>query len=101
MKKLLLILFTLPFLQGCAVALVGAGVGAVKSANAKKKNAQVLEQEKYGQYRIEMEKLNFEREKAGLQTKDILTFEQWAGKEREDPAPKKEVEWDKYQRLSQ
>lgn len=57
-------------LQGCFVAAVGAGVGAVKYGSAKQKEA-------YATYRTEMERLNLEREKSGLKPAPILTYEEW------------------------
>ncbi|MSU62637.1 MAG: hypothetical protein EXS31_09600 [Pedosphaera sp.] len=76
-KKLILIvslaasLVTASLLQGCVVAAVGAGIGAAKYGSAKQKDA-------YAKYRTDMEKLNFEREKAGLQPTAIMTYEEWA-----------------------
>lgn len=58
-------------LQGCFVAAVGAGVGAVKYGSAKQREA-------YATYRTEMERLNLEREKSGLKPASILTYEEWA-----------------------
>lgn len=70
-----LLLSAIPVLQGCSVALVGAGVGAgigaAKYGSAKQKEA-------YGKYRTDMEKLNLEREKAGLKPNPILTYEEWS-----------------------
>lgn len=57
--------------HGCIVAAVGAGIGAVKYSSAKQKEA-------YATYRTEMEKINLEREKAGLQPQEIMTYEEWA-----------------------
>ena len=71
-----LLISTSPFLQGCTVALVGAGVGAgigaAKYGSAKQKEA-------YGKYRTDMEKVNLDREKAGLKPTPILTYEEWSG----------------------
>ncbi len=50
---------------------VGAGIGAAKYGSAKQKEA-------YGKYRTDMEKLNLEREKAGLKPNPILTYEEWS-----------------------
>lgn len=58
-------------LQGCVVAAVGAGIGAVAYSTAQKQKA-------YAEYRTDAEKLNFEREKAGLRANPILTFKEWA-----------------------
>ena len=58
-------------LQGCLVAAIGAGIGAAKYGSAKQKDA-------YAKYRTDMEKLNFEREKAGFQPTPIMTYDEWA-----------------------
>jgi hypothetical protein len=58
-------------LQGCAVALIGAGIGAVSYATSQKKKA-------YGDYRTQTEQLNLEREKAGLKPNAVLTYDQWS-----------------------
>ena len=56
MKKLAItiLLIAMPFIQGCAVGAIAAGVGAYKYGRAK-------QQEQYKDYVIEMEKLNLER----------------------------------------
>ena len=33
----------------------------------------------YAEYRLEMEKLNFSREKSGLKPAPVMTYDQWAG----------------------
>lgn len=58
-------------LQGCVVAAIGAGIAAVSYSTAQK-------QKSYEEYRTNAEKLNFEREKAGLQPNAILTYKQWS-----------------------
>ena len=63
-------LATMPMLQSCVVAAVGAGIGAAKYGGGKQKQA-------YASYRTEMERLNFEREKAGLKTAPIMTYDDW------------------------
>ena len=47
-----------------------AGIGASKYGSSKQQAA-------YGEYRTSMEKINLEREKAGLEAKPILTFDEW------------------------
>ena len=64
-------LATATLFQGCVVAAVGAGIGAAKYGSAKQKEA-------YAKYRTDMEKLNLEREKSGLQPTTIMTYEEWA-----------------------
>ena len=63
--------------QGCIVAGIGAGMYGARSGAAKKTEAATDAKSKYAMYRVEMEKLNFEREKASLAQKDIMTFDQW------------------------
>lgn len=58
-------------LQGCVVAAIGAGISAVSYATSQKQKA-------YTEYRTHGEKLNFEREKAGLKPNPILTFKEWS-----------------------
>lgn len=84
MKKWLMILVLvalIPMLQGCAIALLTAGAGYA-IGQGRKGSAQVLEAkakytEKYNTYRVELEKVNLEREKAGLKPTTIPTFEEW------------------------
>lgn len=80
-KKILIslgVMFLLLNLEGCAIGLlaagVGAGVGMVKSANAKKIDAQSKEHEAYNHYVLGMEKINLQREKEHLAPNPILSF---------------------------
>ncbi len=83
MKKylIIMILFTLPFSQGCGIALLTAGVGYAigqgRRGKAEILKAKAKYTEAYNQYKIEMEKVNLEREKAGLEPKSVMTFEEW------------------------
>ena len=72
-------------LNGCGLGVLVAGVGAAKAGGAKQREVAVLDKQAYSNYRIEMEKLNFEREKDGLQPKDIMNFDQWAGLSKKKP----------------
>lgn len=77
----ILILSMMPLLQGCAVGILAAGVGYA-IGQGRKGTAEVMEAkskyvEKYQNYRIELEKINLEREKSGLKPTNIPTFEQW------------------------
>jgi hypothetical protein len=58
-------------LQGCVVAAIGAGIAAVSYSTSQKQKA-------YGEYRSDTEKLNFEREKAGLSPNPVLTYKEWS-----------------------
>lgn len=84
MKKYIavLLLLTIPFMQGCiALGLMalgtGAGVGMGRAGTAKIMKAKGEYTEKYNNYRIELEKINLEREKSGLKSVNIPTFEEW------------------------
>ena len=50
---------------------------AKSAAEAQKAAAKAAEQEAYSKYRIEMEKINLEREKAGLAPRPIPTLQEW------------------------
>ena len=65
-----LLLFACLPLQGCVVAAVGAGIGAMAYGKAQQQKA-------YTEYRNHTETLNLQREKAGLQPKPVLTFKEW------------------------
>lgn len=65
------LLFACLPLQGCVVAAVGAGIGAMAYGKAQQQKA-------YTEYRNHTENLNLQREKAGLQPKPVLTFKEWS-----------------------
>lgn len=73
MHKILFVSATLAcplLLQSCAVAAIGAGVGAVAYGGAKQREA-------YASYRTGMERLNFDRERAGMYPTPILSYDEW------------------------
>jgi len=81
MKKFVIILVLIPFLQGCAVGLLAAGIG-YGVGQGRKASAQMLEAKgqyvsRYDTFKVEMEKINLEREKAKLTPQPIPTFEEW------------------------
>ena len=83
MKKIVVVLLLVatPLLQGCAIGILAAGVGYAVG-QGRKASAQMLEAkakyvEKYQNYRVELEKINLEREKAKLNPINIPTFEEW------------------------
>jgi hypothetical protein len=79
MRKSLIALFIAPFfLQGCAIGMIAYGVGNAKKGNAQKIEARAKQQEAYGNYKIQMEKLNTEREQAKLAVRPIMSFDEWA-----------------------
>ena len=57
-------------LPGCVLAALGVGAGAVMVGSAAHRDA-------YGRYRADMERLNFDRERAGLPPSYIMSYEQW------------------------
>ena len=57
-------------LPSCIVAALGAGVGAVAYGGAKQREA-------YATYRTGMERLNFDRERAGMYPTPILSYDEW------------------------
>jgi len=61
--------------QGCAVAALTAAsayaVSSIKAKNTEQKKA-------YDDYKLEMEKINIERVKAGMETLPIKSFEEWS-----------------------
>ena len=69
------------FMQGCAVGIlaagVGAGIGMGRSGKAKIMEAKTKYSEQYNNYKLGMENINLEREKAGLQPQPIKDFDEW------------------------
>jgi len=61
--------------QSCVVAAVGAGIGAVAYGSAKQREA-------YASYRTGMERLNFDRERAGMYPAPILSYDEWINGQR-------------------
>ncbi|OYW71375.1 MAG: hypothetical protein B7Z37_27980 [Verrucomicrobia bacterium 12-59-8] len=68
-------LATTMLLPGCVIAAlgagIGAGVGAVKYGSAKEKEA-------YTHYRVEMERVNLDRERSGLMPTRIASYDEWS-----------------------
>lgn len=65
--------------QGCLAAAVGYAGYAVSSSKdeAADKDAQAKHIQTYNTYKMDMEKLNLDREKSGLKPNQIMTFEEW------------------------
>lgn len=76
-----LLLITIPLLQGCAIGIlaagVGAGIGMGRSGTAKIMEAKGEYIDKYNNYRVELEKINLDREKQGMEPIYIPTFDEW------------------------
>ena len=90
----------LPAVQGCAMAAPAAityGVNKITAPAAATPQpaqpaAQAATQRTYPEYLTEMERINMEREKAGLQRRPIMSQEEWvsaeaAGRPAATPAP--------------
>lgn len=78
---IILLLLTLTC-QGCGIGILAAGVGYAVSSNrdstTKQKEAQAKVASAYSQYKVDMERVNLEREKAGLQPSPIQSYPEWA-----------------------
>ena len=82
MKIIIFILLVcIPILQGCAVGVLAAGVGYAVSAGRRGTAAQMEAKgkylERYETYKLGMEQINLEREKAGLAPQSIKEFDVW------------------------
>jgi hypothetical protein len=82
MKKLLWIgslLLLLVWMPGCIAA--AAGYVGYKMATAKTESAEMTQRSTdlrtYANYRVEMERVNLDREKAGLKPNQIMAQEEW------------------------
>ena len=81
----LALVIALPFLSGCAIGVLAAGVGYAvgqgRQGTAKVMEAKSKYLDRYNTYKIEMEKINLEREKSGLALQPIDEFEVWLQKQ--------------------
>jgi hypothetical protein len=87
MKRMMAVLVAMVWLaglalcQGCLPAAIG--YAAYKMSDAKTDAAEKEQRSKdlatYANYRVEMEKVNLERQKAGLKPNPIMTQEEWIG----------------------
>jgi hypothetical protein len=93
MKKILILLFILPMLQGCALGILAAGVGYAVGQGRKGTAAEMEAKSKYtslyNDYKLGMEKINLEREKSNLQPQPILSFEDWVNQQPLTPEEQK------------
>jgi hypothetical protein len=80
-RKLVLIALLGCFLttQGCLAAAVGYGAYTYGSSKdeASKKEAEAKHIQTYNTYKADADKLNLEREKAGLKLQPVMTFPEW------------------------
>ena len=83
MKKFIIValLVSFPMLQGCAVGILAAGIGYAVSSGRKGTAAQIEAKgkylERYNTYKLGMEQINLEREKADLEPRPIQEFDEW------------------------
>ena len=83
MKKTACIISLLALLttQGCIAAAVG--YSAYKMSEARTESAEKAQRSAdlatFTNYRVQMERVNLEREKAGLKISPIMTQEEWIG----------------------
>ncbi len=80
--RIIIVIVAIGFLaSGCALGVLAGGIGyavsSSKSADAEQTKSDALMAEKYNQYRIEMEKINLEREKAKLKPQPIMEYSEW------------------------
>lgn len=79
MLKIIALLICVAMTQGCAAAAVG--YMAYKLHDAKVESAEKAQRSSdlrtYAQYRVDMERVNLDREKVGLKPNPIMTQEEW------------------------
>ena len=92
--RYLTLLFITAFwaVQGCATAAVAYGVSKLSAPKTEAAQPAPQAQRTYPEYLTEMERINLEREKAGLSPRPIMTQEEWvcaqaAGRPPQAPAP--------------
>jgi PBP1b-binding outer membrane lipoprotein LpoB len=81
MKKIITIVTLALTIQSCvplAIMVAADHVSKAKTASAEKLQRS-MDLKTYAQYRVDMERLNFDREKVGLKTHAIMTQEEWIG----------------------
>ncbi len=78
---LFMIFVSVMLTQGCTVGIlaagVGTGIGMGRFGKAKIMEAKTKYSEQYNNYKLGMENINLEREKAGLQPQPIKDFDEW------------------------
>lgn len=84
MSKIILgivLLLSIPSLSGCAIGLlaagVGYGVGQGRKGTAAQMDAKAKWLDRYNTYKLGMENINLEREKAKLEPRPIEDFPTW------------------------
>ena len=81
MKKIICLIMAMALCQGCAAAAIM--YGAHEISKAKMESAEKQERSSdlatYTTYRVQMERVNLDREKAGLKPNPIMSQEEWIG----------------------
>lgn len=78
MKEFIILLTFSIFATGCSSFQSAMQAGS-DSINPNYSTRQLQEKKLYQDYVFEMERINLEREKAGLETKAIKSFQEWGG----------------------
>ena len=75
----LLSLLALLATQGCLAAAVGYGAYAISSSHdeAAQKEADAKNLQTYSTYKMDMERLNLDREKSHLKPQPVMTYAEW------------------------
>jgi len=78
-RWILLVLVVALVSQGCAAAAIAYGAHKISEAKteAAQKAQRSADLRTYAQYRVGMEKINLDREKAGLRPHPIMNQEEW------------------------
>lgn len=81
MVRIIALLLSMAMMQGCAAAAIG--YMGYKMSQAKTESAEKVQRSMdlrtYTQYRVAMEKINLDRERAGLKPNHIMPQEDWIG----------------------
>ena len=79
MKRIAALLMAMFMLQGCAAVAVGYMAHTMSEARtaSTEKMQRSLDLMTYTRYRVEMERVNLDRQKAGFKPNPIMTQEDW------------------------
>lgn len=96
MRKIIitaLLVLSMPIFQGCAIGILAAGVGYAVGQGRRGTAAQMEAKSKfldrYNAYKLGMENINLEREKANLKTEPVDDFETWLNQQPLTPEEQK------------
>ena len=90
MKKVWVVMLVLGLaVSQCGCLAAAVGYAAYEMSDAKKETAKTearaKDLETYAKYRVDMEKINLEREKAGLKPNRIMTEDEWRSAQTTSP----------------